>query len=45
MRYLPKSDRDRQAMLTALGVSSIEDLFECIPEKARPKGPLELPRD
>ncbi len=44
MRYLPKSESIRKQMLAALGVSSMEELFAGIPEKARQKGPLELPR-
>jgi glycine dehydrogenase subunit 1 len=44
MRYLPKSDRERREMLAAVGVSSIDDLFECIPEQVRLKRPLDLPR-
>ena len=43
MRYLPKSDRDRKEMLAAVGVSSAEDLFACIPAGARLKRPLNLP--
>jgi glycine dehydrogenase subunit 1 len=35
MPYIPHSDADRQAMLEAIGVSSLEDLFEDIPEGAR----------
>ena len=43
MRYLPKSERDRKEMLAALGLSSVEDLFRCIPAAARLRRPLELP--
>jgi glycine dehydrogenase subunit 1 len=31
MRYLPKSPSDREAMLRAIGLRSIEDLFHPIP--------------
>jgi glycine dehydrogenase subunit 1 len=42
MPYIPHSDADRKAMLTAIGVRSIEELFEDVPEHARfPE--LELP--
>lgn len=35
MRYLPLSDADRGAMLSAIGASSIDDLFIDVPEAAR----------
>jgi len=35
MPYIPHSDADRKAMLEKIGVSSLEDLFEDIPEHAR----------
>jgi glycine dehydrogenase subunit 1 len=44
MRYLPKSPSERQEMLDAIGVQSIEDLFETIPAKFRLREPLPLPR-
>lgn len=43
MRYLPNTDRDRQAMLAAVGVRTIEELFSDIAEPTRLKRPLELP--
>ncbi len=43
MRYLPLSEPDRRAMLDAIGVASIEDLFEDVPEAARLREPLDLP--
>jgi glycine dehydrogenase subunit 1 len=43
MRYLPKSDAERRAMLAAIGARSIEELFQSIPERFRLKGPLKLP--
>lgn len=43
MRYLPASEEDVRAMLGAVGVRSVEDLFASIPEAARLKGPLPLP--
>jgi glycine dehydrogenase subunit 1 len=43
MRYLPKSPSERQEMLAAIGVRSIEDLFTSIPEKFRLREPLILP--
>lgn len=33
--YLPNTDADRRAMLRDIGVSSIEELFQDIPEKVR----------
>lgn len=44
MRYLPLSDTDRGDMLARVGVASIDDLFEDVPEKARLNDLLDLPR-
>jgi glycine dehydrogenase subunit 1 len=44
MRYIPSSDSDRQEMLAAIGVESIEDLFSGIPEKLRLRRLLDLPK-
>jgi glycine dehydrogenase subunit 1 len=44
MRYLPKSDAERAAMLREIGASSIDDLFAIIPEEYRLKRDLEIPR-
>ncbi len=43
MRYFPNTDRDRQAMLAAIGAKSIADLFADIPEQTRLKRELNLP--
>src|SRR6202451_3068602 len=43
MRYLPKSPCERRAMLEAIGVRSIDGLFQSIPEKFRLRAPLNLP--
>jgi len=43
MRYLSQSKADIDAMLQAVGVDSIDALFEQIPKAARPKQPLALP--
>jgi glycine dehydrogenase subunit 1 len=37
-RYLPMTEQDKQEMLKAIGVSSIDELFEDIPERVRFKG-------
>jgi glycine dehydrogenase subunit 1 len=42
-RYTSATDADRGAMLEAIGVGSIEELFEEIPEALRLGRPLELP--
>lgn len=42
-RYIPVTDADRQKMLAAIGVKSIDDLFSDIPEKVRVKGLLDIP--
>ena len=43
MRYLPKSSAERHAMLDAIGVRSMDDLFLSIPERCRLREPLDLP--
>ncbi|MGB9507560.1 MAG: aminomethyl-transferring glycine dehydrogenase subunit GcvPA [Candidatus Acidiferrum sp.] len=43
MRYLPKSAAEREEMLAAIGVKSIEELFSSIPEAYRLRKPLNLP--
>ncbi len=35
MSYIPHTDADREAMLKAIGVDSIEALFDAVPEKHR----------
>ena len=42
-RYTSATDEDRRAMLEAIGVGSIEELFDDIPEALRLGRPLELP--
>ena len=44
MRYLPKSPSDRDAMLKAIGVRSIDDLFAPIPAQYRLSRNLSIPR-
>src|SRR5246127_3540423 len=44
MRYLPKSQADREVMLGEIGVKSIDDLFAAIPAEYRFKGDLDIPR-
>ena len=43
MRYLPKSPSERKEMLNAVGVTSVEELFQSIPEQFRLRQPLPLP--
>jgi len=43
MDYICHSKEDIKKMLEAIGVSSIEELFESVPEKVRFKGELRLP--
>ena len=40
MRYLPLTNTDRQAMLSTIGVSSIDALFADVPEVAQLDGPI-----
>src|SRR4051812_3416020 len=42
-RYTSATDPDRKEMLDTIGVSSIDDLFEQIPEDVRLGRPLDLP--
>ena len=42
--YLPNTDQDRQSMISAIGVSCLEDLFIDIPDNVRLKRPLALPQ-
>src|SRR5512142_2288533 len=44
MRYLPKSPADREAMLKAIGLRSVDDLFAPIPEEYRLTRDLKIPR-
>ncbi len=44
MRYLPLTDPDRSAMLQAVGVASIDDLFVDVPQAARGVKFDDLPR-
>jgi glycine dehydrogenase subunit 1 len=43
MRYLPKSPAERDEMLAAIGVKSIDELFSAIPERFRLREALKLP--
>ena len=43
MRYLPITDADRQIMLEAIGVPSVEALFADVPPDALLPGPVDLP--
>jgi len=43
MRYLPHTPEDVSAMLEAIGLEKIEDLFTPIPEDCRHREPLNLP--
>ena len=44
MRYLPLNDKDRKAMLDVIGAASVNDLFSDVPESARLKDLIDLPR-
>jgi len=44
MRYIPNTDADRQAMLGAMGLTSIEELFSGIPSDLRLAGSLDIPK-
>ena len=44
MRYLPKSPADRESILKAIGVRSVDDLFASIPAEYRLQRDLKVPR-
>jgi glycine dehydrogenase subunit 1 len=44
MRYLPKSQSDREVMLEDIGVNTVDDLFAAIPAEYRLNGDLKIPR-
>jgi glycine dehydrogenase subunit 1 len=44
MRYLPLNQNDREQMLSVVGVDTIDDLFTDVPEKARLKTLVDLPK-
>src|SRR5580704_8902251 len=44
MRYLPKSPAEREQMLAAIGVKSIDDLFAVVAAEYRLAGDLDVPR-
>ena len=43
MRYIPVTCEQREAMLRAVGVSTIDELFSVIPEALRLEGELDVP--
>ena len=43
MPYIPQTDDDQQAMLEAVGVASLEELFEMVPSELRLGRQLDLP--
>lgn len=44
MNYIPVTEQEKEAMLNEIGISSIEELFQDIPEDLRLKGELKLPK-
>lgn len=43
MRYLPKSDSERQEMLNAIGISSVEQLYSHLPQEVLLNRELQIP--
>ncbi|HYX48132.1 MAG TPA: glycine dehydrogenase, partial [Ktedonobacteraceae bacterium] len=43
MSYIPNTPEDQQTMLDKLGISSLEDLLNPVPENVRLRRPLDLP--
>jgi len=44
MSYISLSDKDKKEMLHKIGVSSVEELFACLPDEVRLKTVLRLPQ-
>src|SRR5215468_6877458 len=44
MRYLPLQNEDREAMLAVIGAKSVDDLYVDVPQAARLKDLIDLPR-
>ncbi len=44
MNYVPNTTAEQQAMLRAVGVETVEELLQSVPEQVRLKRPLALPR-
>ena len=44
MRYLPLTPADRRAMLSVIGAADIDELFRDVPQSARRKDLVDLPR-
>ncbi len=42
-RYIPNTDEDVRRMLDAIGVKSVDDLFEPVPSDVRLRGDLKIP--
>ena len=43
MRFLSHTERDIQEMLAAIGLESVDQLFDALPDSLRLKAPLDLP--
>ena len=43
-RYLPMTEADRREMLKVLGIQSVDQLFDDIPESVRFQGSLNIPK-
>jgi len=44
MRYLPHTKEDIESMLTVAGESSLNDLFNCIPDNLKTKESIDIPK-
>jgi glycine dehydrogenase subunit 1 len=44
MAYLPHNDDTRKAMLSTIGVGSVDELIKPIPAEVRQKGPIDIPK-
>ena len=44
MKYIPHSEAETRAMLESMGLSSVQDLFQCIPAALRLTADLPIPR-
>ena len=41
--YVPSTMEERQAMLQAMGLSSVDELYDAIPSSVKLQGPLQIP--
>ena len=43
MSFISLSEKDKKEMLAKIGISSVEELFQCIPDELKVKQRLDIP--